>query len=196
MILDEKQAAARLNSEGNILNQLGDAPQVSVKKWVGAEGGRPNGAKGLTHEERVEIGVLAHELPGGIVADLMNVSPRTVTDAKNGYSQTLSNGTTHRIPNERLREDIAARVDSIKEQAVERAAERLLTSLGFLDDEKLANCTAKDISAVGSNLAKIVDFMSPNRKDPTGDVRVNIVLHQPKPAKEEHFDYIEIGASA
>lgn len=191
MILTKEQVEKRLSSEDNIANQSHSS--IIIKK-EGNINGRGKGSKNLTEEEKIAIGVLANLEGNEVAAELMGVSEDTARHLRTAQTSIRSGDTVRASIDTSLKEKINERLDTTKLTIQERAAEKLLTSLGLLDQDKLANCSAKDLAGITNQMSQVVRNMS-NRDGERngGKAAVKIILHQPKPSREESFDFVEIG---
>jgi len=197
MILTKEQIGKRLASEYNIANKIEEIRNLNLPEVIYKDGknhsGRP-GATNLTESERVAIGVLANVIGNETAAELMGVSENTARHLRSGQT-TLSHGQgTQRYGEDtELRNKIDARLSSTKLTIEERAAEKLLGAMGLLTDEKLENCSAKDLAHVSSQMSQVMRNMTSNNARETGKSNVRIIVQQPKTAREDSFDLIEIG---
>jgi len=201
MILTKEQIEKRLSSESNIANRIEevrlfdagrDLPEVIYKDGKN-HNGRP-GATNLTESEKVAIGVLANTVGNETAAELMGVSENTARHLRSGQT-TLSHGQgTQRYGEDtELRNKIDERLNRTKLSIEERAAEKLLGAMGLLTNEKLENCSAKDLAHVSSQMSQVMRNMNSNNNKESGKIPVKIIVHQPKTAREESFEMIEIG---
>lgn len=211
MILTKEQTEKRLNSERNITNKISvvksvsslneiqeiqeiqeESPEIKIKSVVHSTGSKV-GSKHLTENERIAISVLANTIDHKTVGEIFNISPSHVSDLKNANRNV--NG---RIKDIDLQAKVNERLDKTKLSIQERAAEKLLSTLGLFDEpevkDKLKNSSPKEISQVSSQLSQVMRNMnqSNNERD-TGKAKVSIIMHQPKPSNESSFDVIEIG---
>ena len=92
---------------------------------------------------------------------------------------------------------IQSRLDKTKLSIQERAAEKLLASMGVITQDKLENCTVKEAAQVASQMSQVFRNMTSQTtsNEGLGKSGVKIVIHQPKVAREEHFESIEIGVT-
>ena len=182
MILTQEELDKRINSEGNIA-KIDVSSNVDVKKWQGSEGGRTVNTPNLTGEQRVAIGVIGETMGVQLAADTFGVSIGTVSRITNDDKESHADE----------QKEIKSRVAALDEKIAEKAADKLLSALDFLSEEKLANASAKDASAIAANLSKVSLNMRTTHagRDSSGP-KVMIILNQPKPAIESHFDTIEV----
>lgn len=200
MILTKEQIEKRLSSEKNIVNQLNKLKEESSLEVVYKDGFNHKGNGGrqaLTEEERVAIGVVAKVTDNATAAELFNVSERSAKDLKNGLRSTYisKEQPNYNHVDMELKNKINERIENTKLSIQERAAEKLLGTLGLLTEEKLENCSAKDIASISNQMAQVVRNISGQSGQGKGDGKANvkIIVHQPKSIREETFDCIEIG---
>lgn len=200
MILTKEQSIKRLNSSDNIINKESirseeKSFEVEIKDGKNKVG-RP-GSHNLSDSEKVAIGVLANTVGNDVAAELMGVSENTARHLRTGQT-TLSHGqgTQRYGEDQELRNKIEERIESTKLTIHERAAEKLLLSLGALDQEKISNCSAKEAAQIANQMSQVVRNISNNGSRDGGNKdgsKVKIIMHQPKSSREESFDVIEIG---
>lgn len=194
MILTKEQIEARVTSNGNIAvsaEKLREQPEVVIKDGKNHEG-RP-GTTNLTEQERVAVGVLANTVGEETAATLFGIEVSTAHKLKFGM-QSGDSGDSHG-KNMELANQIKQRLESSKLSIQERAAEKLLSAMGLITEEKMANSSVKELASVSSQLSQVVRNMTANNKEGDSKGGVKIYLHQPKEAKEDSFDIIEIGAT-
>jgi hypothetical protein len=80
-------------------------------------------------------------------------------------------------------------VEEALERARNKALDRLMTSLGFLSDDKISALDAKGISHVAANMARVVEKTMPKQEV---QQPVQIVIYSPEPKQEKSFDVVEI----
>jgi len=189
MLLTKEQFNSRLNSEENlsgIVSSDEGSSHLKVIKWGGhSQKERPHYK--LDEEQRITIGSLGKIFPTKDVAEMTGVSQDAVRDLRNG-----KRGSSGYSPE--LMAAIDERTESTRKSTYDKAMDKLLSSLGFITDAKMENANARELSGIASNLSKVASNLTP--KDATASVGkgVTLILYQPKPSKEEHFDVIEVTA--
>lgn len=189
MFLTEEEIQSRLNSPDNLINIIKEDklnPTVKVVKWQGFnEGSKPVGTRNLTEEERTAAGVLARTMGNTIASEVIGIKEHTASNINHGNSSVT--------PEQVALVDKA--MGLVSKEVESKAAERLLSALGFLDDDKLAKSNAKDLSVIAANMSRTVANMKPrDNNHGSSGMKVQVVLHQNKPLKEEHFEIIEVSA--
>lgn len=203
MILTKKQFEDRVGSERNASTLVQEhrdkdtnsTVEIVYKDGIHNKNGR-TGTTNLTENEKIAIGVLASTVGIETAADLFNVSKSTASDLKNGM-QTLSTnpetGYQQRGRDVELSNKIKERLENSKLTIQERAAEKLMESMGLIDNDKLQNASAKDLAQISNQMSQVMRNMNrKDEKDP-GKAEVKIIVHQPKTAREDSFEIIEIG---
>lgn len=196
MILTKEQIEKRLNSSNNLANKVEESrnnpiTEIIIKDGTNNHVGRP-GSKNLTEQERVAVGVISATVGDEVAASLFGISTSHANDLRNG-NRNVGNGETNlRVQDTNLKAQIKERLDNTKMTIQERAAEKLLTSLGLLTEDKLTNCSPKDVASISNQMSQVMRNMN-NNKDTSDKASVKIVLHQPKTTQEDSFDIIEIG---
>jgi hypothetical protein len=70
------------------------------------------------------------------------------------------------------------------------AMDKLLASMGIIDDESLAEINAKDASIIAANMSKVVERTLP--KDAEGGPKVQVIMYAPQQTNIESFQVVEI----
>jgi hypothetical protein len=204
MILTYEQVSQRIDSSDNIINKLKKSresqvqskiPEIIIKDGINNHIGHP-GSVHLSENERVAIGVLGHHVDHETVADIFGISKGHVSELKNGNRTTgIRTGTeveSFRTQDNNLLAKIEERLNKTKLSIQERAAETLLTSLGLMTPDKLENSSAKELAQVTSQMSQVMRNLKSEGSTQSSGIKVQIVLHQPKQAREESFDFIEV----
>src|SRR5438552_4218599 len=188
MVLDEERVRERLNSPLNLANRFSRAksieegPKESVRASLSPPQGMDESEESslklipfkeglgrhrppLPDEVRDTIAILSHGNEGQKeIAKEFGVSQTEVSCLKTG----------------RARSNVRASIERVQERAIER----LMESLGLLTNEKIEKCNAVNISAIASNLAKVVNQTSPGNLDGSG---VNLVVYAPQVRNEKYY---------
>ena len=205
MFLTEEQLAARLASPRNLANRFSNGRQIEIevcdenqeepqeREDLHQEGiqfreiKRPgNNRPWLSKEERTRIATdfasstLDEHKTRTEIAKTYSVTPSTVSDIVNG---------TRRIEDSSRSVD-QSKIDSVLDSVREKAVDRLMTGLGQLTEDKISAHTAKDISAICANMAKVVQQTIPQEKTAQA---INLIVYTPEMRKESHFEIVEIG---
>lgn len=175
------------NSSSDLEDNFGDK-EVTIVKWGGHSKVEREHYK-LTHDERVSIGALGQNFPPKDVAELTGVSVDCVRDLRNGKKGSSGY-------NAELAAQVSSAAGKRREEVSIVAVDKLLESLGVISTEKLQALDAKGASLVASNLSRVVSNMSPKESGDGNKPNIKIVLFQPKPSEEKHFETIEIGVGA
>ncbi len=207
MLLTQEQLNQRLNSQDNLLNLKDSTPTLStiagneveadeageispevssakIIKW-GGNSTVPREHYKLNDEQRVTIGALGNTFAPKEVATITGVSVDCVRDLRNGkkgssgYNQTLA-------------EAVDRLSTQNKKNVQDRAVEKLLSTLGFITEDKVRDLKAMDAAQVASNLSRVVSNLEPKEKASESSARVQVILYQPPPMKETHFEMIEV----
>lgn len=185
MLLTKEKFNERLNSEGNLLpKDSREEDNVTIVKW-GGNSTKERVHYKLTDEQRIEIGSLGRIFPTKDVAELTGVSQDAVRDLRNG--KVGSSGF-----NAELMKEIDARTESVKKATHDVALDKLLKTLEFITEDKMENSNARQLSSIASNLSKVASNLTPKVESNGNGKGVTIVLFQPQPAKETHFEVIDV----
>lgn len=194
MLLTKEKFEERLRSEDNLLNlspseaPIPDESSVKIVKWGGHSTVERKHYK-LDDEQRAEIGSLGRIFPTKDVANLTGVSVDCVRDLRNGKQG--SSGYS-----ESLMKEIEDRTEQHRKATYDTAMDKLLTSLGFITSDKMENANAKDLSGIAANLSKVANNLTPNLNKEVNGQNIKVILFQPKPMEEKHFEVIEISVGS
>jgi len=173
MILTEEQAKARLESGRNLLNRFGKEEPRPVVDVIPIN--RPGGdGSEVPREKRNELAARARL---GENQTTLAREHGITQQAVNRYAQGKS-----------VDNDV---VESKMNEVQDVAMCRLLSSLGFLDDNKLSKLGAKELSAVAANMAKVVGN---TREQKGNDNRVTVQLFAPELRKETSYKVLEVSS--
>jgi hypothetical protein len=181
MLITEKQAQARLESESNLLNKV-ERNNSHFELRATNHGGRTEGKKNLTDEERAEIGTLALTTPAQVVAEGYGISRQHVENLKFGRVDS-------RRHVDKEHPKLRAALSDARHEIKDKALLRLMQSLNLIEPDNVAELDAKDISAVAVNMSKVVSNMEPKESRDNG---TKIVIYAPQVKKVEEFEVIDV----
>jgi hypothetical protein len=182
MFLNEQKARARLESEKNLANRFSASgfsvvekklePQI-VEKEIKLPGNIESRGN-LTKEDRTVIAIRSRtgENQKSLAREF------GVTQANVGV---IERGKTQGIDEEK--------VNKVINEVKDRALNRLMASLGLLDDDKLSGCSAKDLSIIASNMGRVVEKVSPKTDAPDN---INFIIYSPELKKEKAYEVVEV----
>jgi hypothetical protein len=176
MILTDEQAKERLNSNRNLLNRFGKDKPVTSPSVDIIPINRPKGDTGeIPKEIRTEITARARLGEG-----------QTALAREFGVSQQLvhryQSGLGGKAIDEKAVEDRMNQVQDV-------AMCKLLSSLGFLDDDKLKKLGAKDLAAVAASMSKVVGNTREQRHEGN---QVTVQLFAPEIRNEKSYKVLEV----
>jgi hypothetical protein len=140
--------------------------------------GRKPGGKEYPIELKHIAGILCQTDTIDNVAAALHMNRSSVAENRNGR-------TTFGKDNPELR----ARLDESLSIVRDKAMDRLLSSLDLLDDEKIGKANAKDISAISSNMAKVMSSTLPKEQV---TVNAQLIVYAPTQSTEDKFDVVDI----
>lgn len=210
MTISEEQMKERLSSSQNLANRFRNgriyeglaiqrpneeslnerSTQENPNQIEHREIKRPgNNRPWLSREERTRI---AADLTAA-TGDYDEKQP-TQTEIAKKYGVQVST-VSDIINNKRRVEDSPRSVDQEKIDAIlegvqTKAVDRLKSGLSLLTDDKIAISTARDISVICANMAKVVQQTLPQEKTTQ---QINLVVYTPELKAEKTFDIIEVG---
>lgn len=192
MRIDEAEARRRLTSSRNLVN-LGRPEASSVLTPV--QGSQdvavttpPNNTP-VTHEEIIRGGVRGRHVTPEPIRDLIgllgeNQSAASVARAFGVSGNTAERAVTGRVGGRPATEERAAKVHARKLEIQDTALTKLMASLNLIDEEKLADTSAKDLSVIAGNMAKINANL-----EGQGTLGNNISITVYAPAQKEEHKY-------
>lgn len=166
------------------LNKLVPAPKPneSVKQ---PELGR-NGTKEVPQEIRKMI---AEESLSGTSANeihnVLGISQSSISAYKKGATSTSS----YNNPNNDLKDHVAG----VRGKITKRASSKLLKALHFMDDGKLADADARDLSAIAAQMSTVVKNMNPADQVVNTQANVQFVIYAPPMKALDSYPVIEVG---
>lgn len=172
--LDAKvqEILANQKDDGLIESFLAKSSQVIKKKKVG----RKPGIENLTATETNTIAILSRD-------------PYTSqTNVGKEFEVTQTN--VSRIEtgkNKKVDKEFLQKLDN---QIQEKALDRLMTSLSFITDDKLANSDALKLSGIAANMGKVIDKIRPKEKEEKSNV--NVIIYAPQSRTESTYKTIEV----
>ena len=174
MLLDKADLERRLKSPRNILN----LPQLQRQRCAIVSmprNGRAKGATNIPSPIKIMAGVLAKTESAKDVADALDISKSSV------YKASGTNAPA----------EVKAAVDNTTEKIRDLALDKLMGSLGIINDETLANVSAKDASSIARNLATVANQLSPRDAVASG---ATLIIYAPQQRQEKHFPVIDVAA--
>lgn len=167
MLLTEEQLEERLKSENNLANRFSGGQVVTLPRR-----GKKDGERDLTVEERTEIATRAR----------IGIDPKEIASE---FNTTVGNVSSIKHGNARINEsEVESRIEKVRDLALER----LMTSLGFMTNDKLEKCSAKDLSTIAANMSRAVEKTGPRE----GNNNTQVIIYAPEIRKETSFKVVEI----
>jgi hypothetical protein len=186
LLISTESAARRLESSENLANRLVRNNSHLEIKPINHGGGRAEGIKNLTENERAIIGASARAFGIRATANAFGVSE--------SHTNSLAHGKVYREGGREssknhaaLAEKIEDRLDEVKDVALTK----LMLSLGLLDEDKMDKATAKDLSGIAANLSKVVQNSSGNGNNK--GTQVNLVVYAPESKVISDYQVVEVG---
>ncbi len=168
MILTKEQAEERLKNENNLANRFSSGKVIDLPRK-----GKKKDEGNLTEIERNEIAVRARLGESQqVLAEEFDTRPANISHIKLGKTKGIDE------------EKVEQQVNAVKDKALER----LMKSLGLLDDDKLSKCSAKDLSVIASNMGRVYEKTTSQREaSPT-----QVIIYAPQLRDENRFKTIEV----
>lgn len=164
----DEDVERQLSHEANVLHKLMH------------DNSRPKGIVNIPKDEKVMIGALARSIGPSEAAKVFDVAISTASNAAKGM-------TTHNKTNQELKAKVEDKVKDIHEVA----AEKLLSTLNFVDMEKVAEAKPRDQVAIAKDLASVIDKTT--QRDDTG-THVQVVVYAPQSVPSSSFPTIEVNS--
>jgi hypothetical protein len=185
MLINDEDKNKRLASDENLLNRLAKrAARVGNSLLISPEtlGRKPE----IPNIPPLIKEIAATTASCGIatnkeMARSFGISAQTVSNVRSGVG----------IANK----DIQKKIDENLGQIRDVAIDRLMQSLGLMDDEKLANTKARDLSSIAANLSKVIDKSLP-RADTNPLSGVQVIFYSPRMKDISDYEVIDIERTA
>jgi len=180
MKLSAEEARRRLDSGKNLVNSLASTNGKNKVEFIPA---KKDGNKlappwrAIPIATRVAAGVRSHFESQDAVAEDLEISQDTVSRYKRGVTG-----------GEELQERIDAGLNAVRDTALTK----LMSTLGLLDGEKLAEQDARGLANVASNLSKVIKDSIPEVRGVTGDTKVQVVIYSPQQREENKFNVVDV----
>lgn len=176
--LTQDQANKVLSSSKNVMTRITQPQPVQIIERVNS-----NHSYDVTDPIKLELLAYCSDNPNKSereVAEIFNISITTVNSIKNGTRDKNESPSVKKYREEK------------REEASDHAMQKMMETLGLIDNSKLENCNAKELSSIANNMSKIVSNL--RKKDEVGDAsRTNIQIYMPTQRTEESFKVIEVG---
>jgi len=180
-VLTREQALQRLDNPNNLFNLLYKKDYANYGK---SENRHKTGEIAKFSPEMREAAVnLSVAIGTNGASEIVGAGPRTISDWKRGV--TSHSGSNHNTEANRPKEEV---IKSTQEKISEKVAERVLTSLDMMIDDKLSACNAVELATVAARLSSITG------KDKDKGTRINVNIHVPQKQSESSFKTIEATA--
>ncbi len=195
-IISEEELTRRINHEGNLLNILGigngngshpvkeshqielDPQPAQVEHKKIHNGGRRPGDNNIPDPIRILAGVLAHTDTAKNVADALGISPIQVHHLKHGRHG-------HDIESPALKKNIQSKLETVRENAVDRLMESMNVIEAGLPKVKRASTAA----GIARQLATVIEKTGDKKPEAQN---VTFQIYAPQVRSEEKFDIIEV----
>ena len=181
MLLTKEQARARLESPNNLTNKVVRNNSHFELRTL-THGGREEGTKNLTEQERLTIASIAQLDKAENVAREFGISRQHVENLKFGRVDS-------RRYADKEHPELKNKLRIVKDEIKDKALQVLMGSLGLLDDEKMSDLDGKDLSVVASNMSKVVNNLEPKEQHDNG---TKILIYAPQMKEVEEFKVVEV----
>ena len=175
--LTKEEMLQRLESDKNLINII---HRRDYSHQGNGDGSNGRGGK-FTPEEKESIVSLASEIGITETAELVGCHKQSIGDFARGISSHRGNeintASTHQNQ---------AILESNQDKISVRAIEKVLHSIGLIDDGKLKACNAVELATVASRLANI----GIKKGVQSGAIQVNI--YTPSVRDERDFEFVSI----
>lgn len=168
MEITQQQADERLKSTANLANRF-SVIEIPIQRR-----GKKEGSKNLTPSVREEIAVRSR-------------TGESQKSLANEFKTTQANVSNIEIGKTKVDEP---KVSSSVQAIQDKALERLMESLGLLDQDKMSGCNAKDLSVISANLAKVIQQTTPKEESKTNGTTV--IIYAPEQRAEHTFKTVQI----
>lgn len=181
-----KELSSKLRSQQNVLND-GTVKVRRIREGTHYNGGRPVGSKDLPPFLREIVGLTALRDGPVATARAFGLNRNTVEGA--------TKGSTHygRVVDGELKSTIDEARLKIRANVIDTATQKLLASVGLIDETELATLGPVKQAQVASSLAGVVERLG-EKKDSRTDVNVGVMVYTPAAREEDRFPVVEVVA--
>lgn len=141
--------------------------------------GRKAGIPGLSEEDRTQVAI---DVAKGILSQKEIAAKYNITQPTVSYAAKKAKKKDKR------------KVDEVINDLRDSALNRLCASIGLITDDKMANLDAVKLSIVSTNLARVVEKMTPKVEEKNEKNRMQVVIFAPETKKESAYRTVEISA--
>jgi len=166
MLLTEKDAERRLNDPSNLAVIFKDTTEFKANRKIAQRG--PPLPRGLKAEIAVDV-ALGLDTQEEIAANY-GVSIGTVQDSKRQFAKD-------------------PRVEAVRSQIRDVAFDRLMSTMGYLTDDKLSGESAKSLASIASNMAKVVQQTAEQTNE---DERIKLIVFVPTQKTDADYTVIDV----
>lgn len=182
-MMSEAEALERLGSSANYLNRVNGngAASPPPKENVTIAPLHPTTYHPrLTDAERAAVGVAARLTSPSKAAKEFGVSFTTAARAAEGKTSAGDE-----VP--AVKTEVQSRLEAVATQAIDR----LVAALNGLTDEKIEKEKATGISKIASDMAGVVEKVTPKNKEADN---VQVVIYAPQVREERDYETIDVRA--
>lgn len=179
MLLDNKSANARLSAKNNLALRFGrGVTEVRDVKVIPIKSpGKKAGSHNVPEFMRTAVAILSR---GG--ENQKTISREFgITQANTSY---IESGKTKGIDEEK----VAKALDQVRDVALDR----LMKSLGLMDEDKLSECSAPALAGIAANMGKVVEKMLPRDQSSSNGAGVQLIIYAPQLKDESKYRTIEV----
>lgn len=178
MFISDEEKSLRLENSLKLQSEeTSDNLRVEVHQFRG----RTTGATQIPEFLRPIIG--ASTLLSGYKATQENFGVKSSASL-----HSMANGKTY--PEGKEIPELKSKVESIVGEAQEKAAEKLLSALGLLTEDKLERVKPKDLSSIAADMSRIIEKTTPKQGIQAG---TQILIYAPKQQiTEDKYEVIEV----
>lgn len=200
-----KNLLEELDNDANLARLLGiDVHEAFAEKLVkgiainNGSGHRETGVKGrVTGDKQVPPifrEVIAIQSNLGVdrkaLADNFGVTREHIHNLHNGRVNTKAEiaKSGERDSDVELRKNLDNALGKVRDKALDR----IMASLNFMDDDKLEHQSARELSQIGSNLSRILGTTMPKHEGPVQNNQFNTVIYAPETKPEHTYEVVEV----
>ena len=183
MQLTAEEARRRLDSSKNLVNSLpANGTSVHAKPTencttvVPLQQGR-SGRPKIPDFLKVKVGTLAHTESQKGLSKEFGVSEAVISKTKTG-----------KVGGQNIQDRISENLGFARDLALER----LMSTLGLIDETKLMDQDAKGLASVASSLSKVVKDTAPVETAGAREAGVQVLIYAPQQREEKKFEVVDV----
>lgn len=149
---------------------------IDIEKGRGPKAETPESARKLIAELAIS-GAYTQE-----ISKEFNISASSISAYKNGANSTASYNESN--------PELTKSNNSVRERIASKARKKLIRALNCIDNDKLSECKARDLSGIAKDMSSVIKNMEPEVKDVQNGTQ--FIFFAPHIRKESDYSVIDV----